>query len=234
MNSRYFMFLSAALLSVSLAACGDDENDPNPNPDPEPVVEENVSGNVSGTWEKNSIINVSGHITVPEGESLTIEEGVTVVFSSNGVGASHTPIEFVVDGDLYCLGTEENPVTAWYIPNAMADAQPAFANGDYLNEMFFEVTEAGQMIEIGVKKDEYIANDWTIFDTWTLMYYGDSSAQSPDGDASGIETPEAAEVVSTTYYTLGGVTSSVPVKGINIVKSVMSDGTVKVSKILVK
>ena len=46
MNSRYFMFLSAALLSVSLAACGDDENDPNPNPDPEPVVEENVSGNV--------------------------------------------------------------------------------------------------------------------------------------------------------------------------------------------
>ena len=75
MNSRYFMFLSAALLSVSLAACGDDENDPNPNPDPdpEPVVEENVSGNVSGTWEKNSIINVSGHITVPEGESLTIE-----------------------------------------------------------------------------------------------------------------------------------------------------------------
>ena len=111
MNSRYFMFLSAALLSVSLAACGDDENDPNPNPDPEPVVEENVSGNVSGIWEKNSIINVSGHITVPEGESLTIEEGVTVVFSSNGVGASHTPIEFVVDGDLYCLGTEENPVT---------------------------------------------------------------------------------------------------------------------------
>ena len=76
--------------------------------------------------------------------------------------------------------------------------------------------------------------DWTIFDTWTLLYYGDNSAQNPDGDASGIETPEAAEVVSTTYYTLGGVTSSVPVKGINIVKSVMSDGTVKVSKILVK
>ena len=171
MNSRYFMFLSAALLSVSLAACGDDENDPNPNPDPdpEPVVEENVSGNVSGTWEKNSIINVSGHITVPEGESLTIEEGVTVVFSSNGVGASHTPIEFVVDGDLYCLGTEESPVTL------------TVAENERTPENAFEGLWGGI---IATDKCEEILLDHTI-----IEYTGGLVGQDSPSAVKGIYTP---------------------------------------------
>lgn len=169
MNSRYFMFLSAALLSVSLAACGDDENDPNPDPDPEPVVEENVSGNVSGTWEKNSIINVSGHITVPEGESLTIEEGVTVVFSSNGVGASHTPIEFVVDGDLYCLGTEENPVTL------------TVAENERTPENAFEGLWGGI---IATDKCEEILLDHTI-----IEYTGGLVGQDSPSAVKGIYTP---------------------------------------------
>ncbi|MDR0541908.1 MAG: Ig-like domain-containing protein [Dysgonamonadaceae bacterium] len=70
----------------------------------------NVSGNVSGTWNKNTTVNVSGHITVPEGQTLTIEEGVQVIFDDNGVGADHTGIEFMVDGKLYCKGTANNPV----------------------------------------------------------------------------------------------------------------------------
>ena len=70
----------------------------------------NVSGDVSGIWEKNSTINVVGHITVPEGQTLTIEEGCQVLFDDNGVGASHTRIEFMVKGNLYCKGTDTNPV----------------------------------------------------------------------------------------------------------------------------
>lgn len=69
-----------------------------------------VSGDVSGVWEKNSTVNVSGHITVPAGQTLTIEEGVKVLFDDNGVGASHTRIEFMVAGKLYCKGTAANPV----------------------------------------------------------------------------------------------------------------------------
>ena len=38
---------------------------------------------------------------------------------------------------------------------------------------------------------------------------------------------EGAEVVSTTYYTTSGAASATPVKGVNIVKYVYSDGTVK-------
>jgi uncharacterized protein YjdB len=70
----------------------------------------NVSGNVSGVWEKNTVVNVSGHISVSKGSSLTIEEGVQVIFDDNGVGASHTKIEFMVNGNLYCKGTAANPV----------------------------------------------------------------------------------------------------------------------------
>ncbi len=70
----------------------------------------NISGNVSGIWEKNATVNVSGHITVPVGQTLTIEEGVQVIFDDNGVGASHTRIEFLVAGKLYCNGTATNPI----------------------------------------------------------------------------------------------------------------------------
>jgi hypothetical protein len=70
----------------------------------------NISGNVSGVWEKNSTVNVSGHITVPAGQTLTVEEGVQVVFDDNGVGASHTRIDFMVAGKLYCKGTKANPI----------------------------------------------------------------------------------------------------------------------------
>ncbi len=70
----------------------------------------NISGDVSGVWEKNATVNVSGHIKVPVGQTLTIEEGVQVVFDDNGVGASHTRIEFMVAGKIYCKGTKTNPV----------------------------------------------------------------------------------------------------------------------------
>ena len=70
----------------------------------------NITGTVSGTWEKNATVNVSGHITVPAGQTLTIEEGVQVIFDDNGVGASHTRIEFMVAGKLYCKGTKANPI----------------------------------------------------------------------------------------------------------------------------
>ena len=86
----------------------DDDNTPDQGEDGN--QEEGISGNVSGVWKAGSTVNVSGHITVPEGESLTIEEGVTVIFSDKGVAVNHVAIEFTVDGNLYCLGTEDAPV----------------------------------------------------------------------------------------------------------------------------
>jgi hypothetical protein len=98
-----------ALCSV-FTAC---EEKDNAGYNEEPALREsinNVSGNVSGTWDKNTTVNVSGHIIVPEGQTLIIEEGVQVVFDDNGVGVNHTGIEFMVNGKLYCKGTAANPV----------------------------------------------------------------------------------------------------------------------------
>ena len=113
--------LMTMALSIALAASScsssNDPIDPESQDTPQDVIEEeplgetlNVSGSVSGTWTKNSTVNVTGHLTVPQGQSLTIEEGVKVIFTSAGVGVNHVPVEFTVDGNLYIKGTAENPV----------------------------------------------------------------------------------------------------------------------------
>ena len=102
-------FIYAVLMAMTWTACSDD-NDIKGNNDEEQGTTENVSGEVEGIWEAHSTINVTGHLTVPAGKSLTIEEGVQVIFSTDGVGANHAPIEFTVDGNLYCKGTITNPI----------------------------------------------------------------------------------------------------------------------------
>ena len=118
-----YLFM-AFLASCAFAACnpdnpdtpdtnpgGDDNDDQTEQPtDPDTPGTDGISGEVSGIWEAGSTVNVSGHIVVPEGKSLTIEEGVTVIFSDAGTGVNHVAIEFTVDGNLYCLGTGEAPV----------------------------------------------------------------------------------------------------------------------------
>lgn len=69
-----------------------------------------VSGEVSGTWEKYTVVNVEGHLYIPAGKSLTIEEGVEVIVSTAGQDANDTRIEIIVRGNLYAQGTEEAPI----------------------------------------------------------------------------------------------------------------------------
>lgn len=104
MKAKSLLIASLAVVGMTFTAC--DEEPGNPGG----TTVENVAGEVSGVWEKNSVVKISGHITVPEGKTLVVEEGVKVIFSSYGVGVSHTPIEFIVDGNLYTQGTKENPV----------------------------------------------------------------------------------------------------------------------------
>lgn len=115
MNFKKYLLAGTAMMAMSFfAACSDDDQPTNNGGsgtgNDEPEQTETVSGEVEGTWTANSVVNVSGHITVPEGKSLTIEEGVQVIFSTSGVGTNHVPIEFTVEGNLYCEGTEANPV----------------------------------------------------------------------------------------------------------------------------
>jgi hypothetical protein len=61
-------------------------------------------GEVSGVWTKGSVHEIKGDIIIPEGQSLTIEEGVTVLMD-----VTAKP-EVIIKGNLYSLGTAENPV----------------------------------------------------------------------------------------------------------------------------
>ncbi|MEN8163152.1 MAG: right-handed parallel beta-helix repeat-containing protein, partial [Acidobacteriota bacterium] len=74
----------------------------------------NVSGNQSGTWtSNNSPYQVTGDVTVPTGQTLTIEPGVEVNFQGY--------FRFYVNGNLQAIGTEDSmilfttdtPATGW-------------------------------------------------------------------------------------------------------------------------
>lgn len=56
-------------------------------------------------WTKDTLLSES--VEIPEGTSLYIEPGVTVTCSSS----SKVPVELVVLGNLYCMGTADKPVS---------------------------------------------------------------------------------------------------------------------------
>ena len=66
------------------------------------------------TWKlSQSPIRIDGDIIVPEFYSLVVEPGVTVTFNQtdNGVGGyDRNKCEVIVQGCLYAIGTEEQPI----------------------------------------------------------------------------------------------------------------------------
>lgn len=113
------LLLLTALLAVTLMGCN---NENGTDPAPTPVVQENVSGDVSGVWAKGGTYKITNHIQIAKGASLTIQEGVNVVFSDSTVKP-----EFIVKGNLYILGTSASPVKLT-VPDAWKVAKNDFGN----------------------------------------------------------------------------------------------------------
>ncbi len=67
-----------------------------------PPVALTANSEVKGVWEKGTTYVAGGTLTVPAGQTLTIEEDVTVIFTDGA--ALH------VNGSLYSYGTAEKPV----------------------------------------------------------------------------------------------------------------------------
>lgn len=59
-----------------------------------------------------------------------------------------------------------------FVPNARSTAGEAFANGYYKNTIYLYVESDDASLEIGVKKDATIAEDWCCIDNWCITYYG--------------------------------------------------------------
>jgi hypothetical protein len=115
MKINYFLIFSIALLLFTVGCKNDDSDLPVP-------PEEGVSGQVSGTWTKGKTYNITGHLEIPEGKSLTIEEGVKVVMTD-----SLLETEVIIKGELYCLGTEKNPVI-FTVPDEWKNKAHMFGN----------------------------------------------------------------------------------------------------------
>ncbi|TVQ51240.1 MAG: hypothetical protein EA362_00650 [Saprospirales bacterium] len=98
-----------SILLIGLVACSkqDDDMGPGGNDDDPPVQfdPDNVSGEVSGIWGPNATYTIKGDVVIPEGESLEIREGVTIIV--DGDGGQGTSPEINVRGSLYCYGTED-------------------------------------------------------------------------------------------------------------------------------
>lgn len=114
MKINHLIYATALMISaLSLTSCSDDDSNSDvPDVPEDPVTSETTETTitVSGVWEKGSTINLDRHLIIPEGKSLTIEEGVNVIISTSGVGINHTPIEIIVKGNLYCRGSKSNPI----------------------------------------------------------------------------------------------------------------------------
>ncbi len=93
------IFASLAFAAVVFTGCEKANIDVDTTP-----ADGSAMGEVSGVWAKGSTQVIKGDIVIPAGKSLTIEEGVTVLMDTVAKP------EIIVKGNLYSLGTEQNPV----------------------------------------------------------------------------------------------------------------------------
>ena len=130
--------------------------------------------------------------------------------------------EGAVDGSASYGGStapvDEEGTLGIIVPNSMEAANFWFEGGQYMpNEKFNTVivkVGADGKLRIGVKKEVTISTDWSIFDNFTLTYYGKDSKQVVS-EIEGTETAGDAAPVSIT--TLSGINVKSLVKGYNII-----------------
>lgn len=91
MNKLFFTAIVGAMLP--LVSCSSDDE---PAGDSVKTDVTDTEMTVSGVWKSGTEIRLDRHLVIPEGKSLTIEPGVSVIVSSEGVGVNHTPIEVIV------------------------------------------------------------------------------------------------------------------------------------------
>lgn len=140
-----------------------------------------------------------------------------------------------IKGDAERYNTLVGGTTAdkWAIPAATAGANNAFENTLYQNYLLFQVAEGQTEVSIGFKKKAGLTNDWLAWDNWTLQYWG-TATPTTDPTTDIREAASAEQVVSTAIYSLDGTPQARLLKGVNIVKTTLADGTVRVSKVLVR
>lgn len=125
-----------------------------------------------------------------------------------------------------------------YIPNDVVSANAYFIadslDNKYTNSVFVKVAEDG-LLRLGMKKIGHVTNDWCIMDSFQLFYYGADSQKELGGDVLALEKPaEAATVLRTEFFNMGGMRINARQRGFIIMKQTLSNGEVVVKKMAVK
>lgn len=122
---------------------------------------------------------------------------------------------------------------SYYVPNNMTTGQ-RFLTSDEIGPKYDseEITfdyDGTSPFYIGVANtNKKQGSDWTFVKSFKLSYVkGTTGIENINGEKAG-------DVVSTKIYDINGVQYNSLKPGVNIVKSVMSDGSVKVRKVVVK
>lgn len=127
---------------------------------------------------------------------------------------------------------DSTSATGYRLANGMVPVSILFEAGKFSGtSIIFKVGAEGKA-RIGLKKEVQEAENWCIWDNWTLTYYGKNSAKEPTVD--GIVSTTAAVAAKVEFFGLNGARISKPTKGVAIMKQTLSDGTVKTTKVIVK
>lgn len=172
-----------------------------------------------------------------DGETRSAEETLKPIAACQIAGADLN--EYAHLGDTngltkYVEGADDNE-SKW-IPNNMITAQAFFKSevgSNYETEPLKIVYDGKSAFYIGAYKDVKVTNDWTIIKNFTLEYAG----YDPNDSVTAIEDIENAAgntTMGTKIYNAAGMLIGKLQRGINVVVTTLSDGSKKVSKIIMK
>lgn len=123
-----------------------------------------------------------------------------------------------------------------YVANNMEAASEEFLEEKYLNNSVIVKVPANGRLRIGLMKKGEQGNSWTLFDNWSLTYYGPNSAKT----ATPIDLEKVVSVdnfvaepsvLMRELLTIDGRRANSMQKGIMILKTTLSNGNVVVKKI---
>lgn len=124
-----------------------------------------------------------------------------------------------------------------WIPNNMITAQAFFKSeqvgSKYETEPLKIVYDGKGEFYIGAYKDAKVTNDWTIIKNFTLEYAG-YDPNEPVTAIKDIENAAGNTTMGTKIYNAAGMLIGKLQRGINVVVTTLSDGSKKVSKIIMK
>ncbi len=132
------------------------------------------------------------------------------------------------------MATILGSATPVFCPNTMEAAANYMTMGYYNNasEVVFQVTENDKVARVGLVKEELSGRDWTMFDEFKLYYLGTVEPTAVEGVTA--DKAAGLAVVNTQYFDVKGVQQPRAIQGVNIVKETLSDGSVRISKVVVR